>query len=58
MSLGGTDYSSTDENNYVNSACRGKRNSSSKRYEMSKYSFYNAILVTDWNTIHCHIKLY
>ena len=35
-----------------------KENSSSKRHEMSKWSFYNAILVTDWNTVHCHIALY
>ena len=27
-----------------------KENSSSKRYEMSKWSFGDGILVTDWNT--------
>ena len=35
-----------------------KENSSSKRYDMSKWSFYNAILVTDWNPVHCDIALY
>ena len=34
-----------------------KENSSSKRYEMSKWSFGDG-LVTDWNTVHCHIALY
>ena len=28
-----------------------KENSSSKRYEMSKWSFGNAILMTDWKTV-------
>ena len=28
-----------------------KENSSSKRYEMSKWSFGDAILVTDWKTV-------
>ena len=32
-----------------------KENSCSKRYEMSKWSFSNAILMTDWNTVDCHI---
>ena len=35
-----------------------KENSSSKRYEMSKWSFGNGIVVTDSNTAHCHIALY
>ena len=30
-----------------------KENSSSKIYEMSKWSFDNAIPVNDWNTVHC-----
>ena len=30
---------------------------SSKRYEMSKWSFGDGILMTDWNTVHCHIAL-
>ena len=31
-----------------------KENLSSKIYEMSKWSFGNAIpVVTDWNTVHC-----
>ena len=34
-----------------------KENSPSKRYEMSKWSSGNAILVTDWNTVLCHIAL-
>ena len=28
-----------------------KENSSSKRFEMSKWSFDDAILMTDWNTV-------
>ena len=46
----GTDSSSADENGYVNSACRQidkRENSSSKRYEMSKWSFGGGILVND-----------
>ena len=35
-----------------------KSNWSSKKYEMSKWSFSDAIMVTDWNTIHWHIALY
>ena len=35
-----------------------KENSSSKRYEMSKCSFGDGIVVTDWNTVHCHIAFY
>ena len=31
-----------------------KENLPSKRYQMSKWSFGDAILVTDWNTVHCH----
>ena len=34
---------------------RKKELSKLKRYEMSKWSFYNAILVADWSTIQCHI---
>ena len=41
----------------VNSACR-KKTSSYKRYEISKWSFGNAILVIDWNTVHWHIAPY
>ena len=37
----------TEENDYVNSAYREKKNSSSKRYKTSKWSFGDAILVTD-----------
>ena len=49
----GTDSRSADENDYVNSACSEKENSSSKTYEMSKWSFGHGILVTDWNaTLH------
>ena len=36
-----------EENDYVNSAYREKENSSSKRYESSKWSFGDAALVTD-----------
>ena len=35
------------EIDYVNSAYREKENSSSKRYETSKWSFGDAVLVTD-----------
>ena len=58
MSLS-TDSLSIDENDYVNSAYREKkRNTSSKRNEISKLDFCSAILVTDWNNVHCHIALY
>ena len=43
----GTDSWSADENDYVNWVCRVKKTSSSKRYEMSEWSFGDAILVTD-----------
>ena len=43
----GTDSWSADENDYVNSACREKKNSSPKRYEIRKWSFDDAVLVTD-----------
>ena len=36
-----------EEIDYVNSAYREKENSSSKRYESSKWSFGDAALVTD-----------
>ena len=50
---------SVDETDYVYSACRGKKeNSSCKRYKMSKWSFDDAVLVTAWNTVHCHVALY
>ena len=42
-----TDPWRADENDYVNLVYIAKRNSSSKRYEMSKWSFDNATLVTD-----------
>ena len=45
---------SADKNYYVNSGCREKKNCL-KRYEMSKWSFYNAILMADWSTTQCHI---
>ena len=32
-----------------------KENSSSKRYKVSKWSFGDGTLVTDWNTVHCHL---
>ena len=35
-----------------------KANSSSKTYEISKWSFGDGIVVTDWNTVHCHIALF
>ena len=42
-----TDSWNADENDDVNSACREKKNPSFKRYDMSKWSFGDAILVTD-----------
>ena len=55
-----TDSLSADENDHVNSTyAEKKENSSSKRYgEMTKLSFGNCILVTDWNTVHCQIAHY
>ena len=35
-----------------------KENSSSKKYEMSEWSFGYVILMTNWNTDHRHIALY
>ena len=43
----GTDSLSADENDYLIQHVEKKENLSSKKYEMSKWSFYNAILVTD-----------
>ena len=60
----GIDSWSAVENDYVNSACREKRKSYSKRYDkmsscLAKWSFGDdAILVTDWNTVYCHIALH
>ena len=53
----GTDSWSADENDYVNSVCQEKENSASKRYEIGKWSFGDAVLVTD-STVHCHIALF
>ena len=58
MSLG-TNSSSADENDYVNSACRKKK----KTHLLKDMKWVNGVLamgivVTDWNTVHCHIALY
>ena len=58
MSLS-NDSLSADGNDYVNSACREKKKPHLlKRHEMSKWSFDDGNVVTDWNTVHYHIAFY
>ena len=55
-----TDSWGAYEHDDVNPVAEKRENRSSKRYEMSKWSFGDATLVSDWNeiTVHCHIALY
>ena len=54
----GTDSLSEDEKDYVNSACREKKTHLLRNnYEMSKWSFGDAFLVTDWKTVHYNIAI-